>query len=895
MTCAEFEPLLLDFVEGELDAAAGEALRRHAESCGVCAARLRATRDMMRDLQAARGVTPAGGAAGEAGGDRTVVLPAGAGEVPSELRSLGDFEVLGEVGRGGMGVVYRARQRSLNRIVALKVLPGSLFQSERSVERFQREAQAAARLHHTNIVAVHAQGVEDGLAYYAMELIEGRPLSAVLAEEGARSEPSASRSARDFRALARQMAEVADAIDHAHRQGVLHRDLKPQNLLLGGDGRLHVVDFGLARVLDEPGLTLSTELVGTPAYMAPEQLGAGRGRLDGRTDVYALGVTLYELLTLRRPFQGATYDQIITQVLRKDPLPPRRVDPRIPPDLDTICQRAMAKEPERRFPDAAGLCSDLRRFAEGFPIASRRIGPIGRAARWMRRRPALATAVGMAGLLTLLLPAFYGVALGYAGARWDAATNVLFEDYRDERTAAEARERIGWAAWFPAHDYRRRRFQVLEDMRPEPERAHQGARAIAERWPEDRDARYLLAWTAMRVRKWSEGERVLAEAEAMSGDPSAYGWFFRGQALVPIDPRAAERAYERAMGARSSFAPAMLHHGRTLNQCLYVFRDLADYATARERLQAMALLQPNKAYPRYLLAISHYLAAETLLADAAQPGLDGAIRARREEEAERAYAASLATAREAQQVEPADARGYAAEAACLESRGDLEAALAAWDRTRGSPVAARASDQRERAAYSLRLNFWLGRYDAARVCLAERYGEERSRDGAAVMHEAVVEATAGRMDVARAVVERGRQGCANRATDRMMVEAAARLLGMDSALPAQGLDYGAGLPAGWDGGWVAMLIDYRRGSIAEAEIIRRADVSEGGAMRRRERLAAVYYCAGIDALAAGRRERAAELLSLAVRQYDNEAFTFRAKFLLQKLTLDPQWPAWAPR
>src|SRR5262245_31325543 len=313
-------------------------------------------------------------------------------EHESQNQRLGDFEILCELGRGGMGIVYEARQVSLNRKVALKVLSGGLGLTPKAVQRFHREAEAAAKLHHTNIVPVYATGEQDGTHFYAMELIDGPSLDHVIKQlrqskaSGGRQPPGTeSHAAADdrgadaprspelestgpyvgesssthvltsssltsgsqyFDTVARLIADVADALHHAHQNGVIHRDIKPSNLLLSSAGRLSINDFGLARMLEQPGMTMTGEFVGTPAYMSPEQVAAGRIRLDHRTDIYSLGATLYELLTLQPPFRGQSREQVLTQIVQKDPRSPSRIDKRIPLDLETICLKSMEKDPD---------------------------------------------------------------------------------------------------------------------------------------------------------------------------------------------------------------------------------------------------------------------------------------------------------------------------------------------------------------------------------------------------------------------------------------------------------------------------------------------------------------------------------------------------------------------
>ncbi|MCH8244160.1 MAG: serine/threonine protein kinase, partial [Planctomycetes bacterium] len=349
---------------------------------------------------------------------------------------LADFEIIDELGRGGMGVVYRARQVSLDREVALKVLPSIAPPGSRASQRFQTEAKAAARLNHTNVVPIFAQGEQDGHYYYAMKLVEGVPLDAVIkshpellssthasksgnmvrklagdrkpsAEFSVPSEaaqpddqpPRHQRSRQDFCYLAGLMAEVADGLAHAHANGILHRDIKPHNLIFGADGHLHITDFGLAYIKGDPHVTMTGEIMGTPSYVSPEQARGEVGGIDDRTDIFSLGVTLYELATGRRPFEGETRDQILHAVCDLEPRRPRVVEPRIPLDLETICLKAIEKKPADRYQSAAAITEDLRRFAEGRPILARRTGLAKRAVKWMRRRPALSSALAAAAAL----------------------------------------------------------------------------------------------------------------------------------------------------------------------------------------------------------------------------------------------------------------------------------------------------------------------------------------------------------------------------------------------------------------------------------------------------------------------------------------------------------------
>ncbi len=365
------------------------------------------------------------------------------------LPTIAGFQIVREIGQGGMGVVYEAIELALGRRAALKVLLAHSAPTT-AVERFHREARAAAKLHHTNIVPVFGVGEDDGQLYYVMQFIESESLGPVFdrlcraaasgegggfstepAPETEHARPPGSSSASlstegsnpvYFRTIARIGRQVAEALAYAHRQGILHRDIKPANLLLDAQGNVWVTDFGLAKAFEgEDGLTQTGDIVGTLRYMAPERFD---GRSEPRSDVYALGVTLYELLTLRPLFAESNRTKLIDRVLHDEPVPPRQIDRRIPRDLETIVQKAMAKEPEARYASAAALAEDLRRFLGDEPVLARPVGVVARLARWCRRQPRLATAVGLAASSLVLAT---GLSITLAWSQYRAAARLRTE------------------------------------------------------------------------------------------------------------------------------------------------------------------------------------------------------------------------------------------------------------------------------------------------------------------------------------------------------------------------------------------------------------------------------------------------------------------------------------
>jgi WD40 repeat protein/tetratricopeptide (TPR) repeat protein/tRNA A-37 threonylcarbamoyl transferase component Bud32 len=292
------------------------------------------------------------------------------------------YEIRGELGRGGMGVVYQARQTKLNRRVALKMILSGGHAGEADLVRFRTEAEAIARLQHPNIVQIYEVGEQNGLPYFSLEFCGGGSLEKKLA--GTPLPP------REAAALVETLARAMHA---AHEQGVIHRDLKPANVLLARDGTLKITDFGLAKKLDEASQTGTGAVMGTPSYMAPEQAGGRSQQIGPLCDVYALGAILYECLTGRPPFKAATSLDTILQVISDEPVPPRQLQPRTPRDLETICLKCLRKDPKKRYASAKALAGDLRRFQAGEPIKARPVGRLERAAKWVRRNPAAATLV----------------------------------------------------------------------------------------------------------------------------------------------------------------------------------------------------------------------------------------------------------------------------------------------------------------------------------------------------------------------------------------------------------------------------------------------------------------------------------------------------------------------
>jgi thiol-disulfide isomerase/thioredoxin len=339
---------------------------------------------------------------------------------PPDHGDFGEYELLGLIARGGMGIVFRARDKNLNRVVALKMILAGRLATADEVRRFHAEAEEASHLDHPNIVPIYRVGAFAGQPYFTMKLIEG----GTLGDQGQNCQA-------DLRKAARIMIDVAGAVHYAHQRGILHRDLKPGNILLDEQGRPHVTDFGLAKHLGTPaGNTQSGAIVGTPGYIAPEQA-AGRKDLTIACDVYSLGAVLYDLVTGRPPFEAGSALDTLVAVLQSEPAPPHRLNPRIDRDLETICLTCLHKDPARRYRSADAFARDLQRYLAGEPIHARPVGVVERTRKWARRRPAAAAVVAMACLA--------GVVLAVGGWLMTARLHAALGAARDATAMAEER------------------------------------------------------------------------------------------------------------------------------------------------------------------------------------------------------------------------------------------------------------------------------------------------------------------------------------------------------------------------------------------------------------------------------------------------------------------------
>lgn len=861
---------------------------------------------------------------------------------------LADFEILSEIGRGGMGIVYHARQISLDRPVALKVMTGARRLGPTAVERFHREARAAARLNHANVVPVYAQGEDNDTQYYAMKLVDGVSLDVAIQSRpellssthhisassqraverlaplprrassksvtaappslpppapAPSREPPVRRSLQDFRYMARLLAGAAEGLAHAHQSGVIHRDIKPHNLILGDDLQLHLTDFGLAYLAAESHITLSGEVMGTPAYLSPEQVRGDLGAIDHRTDIYSLGVTLYEMITRHRPFELESRDQVLHAIAEVEPRGPRQWDPSIPRDLETICLRAMNKNPAARHPTAADLAEDLRRFSEGRPILSRRAGVVERSLKWARRHRSLAAAI------------FAVVSVFVVGGGWSMSAaaanrregNVLLGDayrklvYQDYQQYAEVVPLVDRAEQLRADPLGVQVARALVDLgRSDNPSAIAKLQPVVATAPHASDWSYLLAWAMYRDRRRDEAVQLVKQLDAAGGPLSEDGWFFRGMAVHQHDPVDAIRSHRQAIalraGAREFFPQAGLHLARAYNQLIYGTRTPDGLAEAEPILRRLVEEGHYGARPHYLLSIAHRLTGEILRdSRGARPG-----------DAEKHFESAIDWARKGIEKDPMSDRPVTALAEALEQLGLYADAVA--QRTRALELAVTPASRCEALHYRWRLNYWMGNYaqalddltayDAARAELhyADRPGQRVKDPWHQHVYRTLVLADQGHLDAARGQARNILTDDPDDPVALILSRALLVALGVPHPDPAWqsarwALEGSApSLDSGSVPGWRSALVDFVDGATTLDVLDAMAQTAEQPYRLKAE----AYFYAGLLAIGHGDRPSAFTYFTNSHQFFDSEAaFSYHARVLLPKMLADPDWPRWS--
>jgi eukaryotic-like serine/threonine-protein kinase len=468
------------------------------------------------------------------------------GAAPTKLRYFGDYEILEVIAQGGMGVVYKARQTTLNRIVAVKMILAGQLANDSDVKRFQAEAQAAANLHHPGIVGIYEVGEQDGQHYFSMEYIDGRNLAQLIREK-----PIPVFAATEY------VQEVARVLEYAHQKGILHRDIKPSNILVDDEGRVRVTDFGLAkRVEGGSDLTMTGQVLGTPSYMSPEQAAAQHAIVGPATDIYALGAILYELITGRPPFRSESIGEILRQVQHDEPVQPRLLNPKLPRDLETICLKCLEKEPRRRYASARELADDLGRYLRGEPILARPIRRVSRAWRWCKRKPIVAglsavSVMASLGAVTVLLVSHFLItkALGDRTSALSKLTTANLKLAKEERNVRDALTG---------------KTVALGEL----EKSNQSLRETVDR---EQQANYynhvLLAW-----REWQAGHVTVAEnhLNACRPDLRSWEWHYIARLCRPSTPLASLEKVKGIGGLNDGLDPPGVRLSRDGTRLAYI-------------------------------------------------------------------------------------------------------------------------------------------------------------------------------------------------------------------------------------------------------------------------------------------------------------------------------------
>ena len=853
---------------------------------------------------------------------------------------LGDYLIEEQIGAGGMGVVYRARQLSLSRTVALKVLPAGMRNMPKALARFRREVEAAARLQHDNIVAVHTAGEDIGTSYYSMELIEGPSLGQILdhlrqqpvpelgthsttnrsepgegevvtelpawtrqllqpnlTAESARVNvavsPTPTRQAGDyFDVVATLLAGVADGLAYAHQKNVVHRDIKPSNLLLSEDRRLHISDFGLARIATDPSMTQTGEFVGTPYYMAPEQVEPSAGSVDGRTDIYALGATLYEMLTLAKPHPGENRDQVLSGILHETPQAPRRLNNRVPKDLETICLKALEKEPSHRYRSAREFAADLRRFVEQLPIAARRSGLPARALKWCQRHRSMA-----ASLLVALSLIVLATVLAYRAHELDRKKDQA-ELQRDVVTARAGQiekdlQVARMAVDFAQQTEQQRVFQqalvaamqgdqaTVKEALSEAERTQASAErlhilraqlamfsasfqdsldelnAAVKLMPDSVAAYSLLAETYARIDQPNLSLKYLKKTNTLE-PTSVEDLILKGRMESYINAETAEHTLNQAIDLDRQNIAARLIRGAIRAQRAY---DTCDASHAGRALEDLDLASKLLDETPYLL--SQFMSAH-LTAAAAQEAI-GNLKARDDQLAQAGVIAEkLAKFKD-------DYESHRWRAYYFQRIGDLDKAIEEW----------RAIDDKT-IGYLIMTLYRAGRFEEA-LAACDEYGETATTGTAEFCHSFVMAAVCSTVEELIADFDFD----AMTSRDRDALVRSTHILWCLAGMPVRAVEEIQRI----DVDDQVTSRNSSRYSYWNREIT--AEEYLEGVSDSRYEQARAHFVIGMQRLAEGHRASARQHFEDSVAyRFDYSFFTAMCNALLSQMTRDPTWPNW---
>ena len=500
---------------------------------------------------------------------------------------LGEYRIIREIARGGMGVVYEAVQTSLGRRVALKVLPAGTLLSATSAERFSREAATAGKLHHSNIVPVYGVGETDGISYYTMQFIEGQSLSQHIKDM--RKHESAV-DKEYFKRVARWGLQVADALEYAHRQGIIHRDVKPSNLLLDALDNVWVTDFGLARTNAMASITVTGDVVGTARYMAPEQARGGREQVDARADIYSLGASLYEMLSLAPAVEGESREEVLNNICFVNPKPLRQLNRHLPKDLETIVSKCMWKIPSDRYATAGAVAEDLRRFIAGESILARRTPVVVKATRYIRKHRFHVIGATLAISLAIIAIGLRGKLRRMEGTRLldQAYTAVLYEgDNSKAIQTLDKAEKLGVDS-ARLHLYR----ALVPLLDNQPGKARENIDIAQAKDPQNADITYALALTYAAEGDFFNSKRVLSGLEN-TDPPTALAWYLRGLTESKTTGKTAIDSYNRAIELCPDFTPAIAARARYRGTRLLTEGDTTQLDPMLNDLDALVVFRPK--------------------------------------------------------------------------------------------------------------------------------------------------------------------------------------------------------------------------------------------------------------------------------------------------------------